>query len=119
MAWIPSVEVENSQGIREISLATRILSRRGVFLNGEINEETALFVVVSDTDRSMDTLVNIFFTQAMNEMCSYADDKCRDNCLPVPVRFIMDDFATNCMIAEFPRMISSIRSRGISTMLMI
>ena len=81
--------------------------------------KTALFVVVSDTDRSMDTLVNIFFTQAMNELCSYADDRCRDNCLPVPVRFIMDDFATNCMIDEFPRMISSIRSRGISTMLMI
>ena len=31
----------------------------------------------------------------------------------------MDDFATNCKIAQFPRMISSIRSRGISTMLMI
>ena len=28
--------------------------------------KTALFVVVSDTDRSMDALANIFFTQAMN-----------------------------------------------------
>ncbi len=31
----------------------------------------------------------------------------------------MDDFATNCKIEDFPRMISSIRSRNISTMLMI
>ncbi len=81
--------------------------------------KTALFVVVSDTDRSMDPLVNLFFTQAMNELCLYADTKCKDQCLPVPVRFIMDDFATNCKIQNFPRMIASIRSRGISTMLMI
>ncbi len=79
----------------------------------------AVFVVVSDTDRSLDGLVNLFFTQAINELCEYADKKCRDNRLPVPVTFILDDFATNCKIAEFPRMISSIRSRGISTMLMI
>lgn len=81
-------------------------------------KKTALFVVVSDTDRSMDGLVNIFFTQAMNELCRFAD-ACPDNRLPVPVRFFMDDFATNCKIEEFPRMISSIRSRGISTMLMV
>ena len=81
--------------------------------------KTAVFVVVSDTDRSMDPLVNLFFTQAMNQLCRFADKVCKNNCLPVPVRFILDDFATNCKIAEFPRMIASIRSRGISTMLMI
>lgn len=81
-------------------------------------EKTALFVVVSDTDRSLDRLVNIFFTQAMNELCRVADNM-SDSCFPVPVRFILDDFATNCSIEGFPRMISSIRSRGISTMLMI
>lgn len=82
-------------------------------------KKTALFVVVSDTDRSLDGLVNIFFTQAMNVLCNYADRECEDNTLPVPVRFIMDDFATNCAIVDFQKMISSIRSRGISVMLMI
>ena len=82
-------------------------------------EKTAVFVVVSDTDRSLDRLANIFFSQAMNELCHYADEECEDNRLPLDVRFIMDDFATNVVIDEFPRMISSIRSRGISTMLMI
>jgi type IV secretion system protein VirD4 len=82
-------------------------------------KKTALFVVVSDTDRSLDNLVNIFFSQAMNVLCEYADKECEDNCLPIPVRFILDDFATNCKIDEFPRMIASIRSRGISAMLMV
>lgn len=81
--------------------------------------KTAVFVVVSDTDRSLDPLVNLFFTQAMNELCRYADKECKNNCLKVPVRFIMDDFATNCKIEDFPRMIASIRSRNISAMILI
>lgn len=80
---------------------------------------TVLFVEVSDTDRSADMIVNLLYTHLMNELCTYADDECRDGCLPVPVQFILDDFATNCWIDGFENMISNIRSRGISTMLMI
>lgn len=81
-------------------------------------EKTAVFVTVSDTDRSMDTLANIFVTQSLQQLCEHANDFA-DGRLPVPVRFILDDFATNCRIAEFPRIISTIRSRGISAMLML
>lgn len=80
--------------------------------------KTAVFVTVSDTDRSLDPIANLFYTQAMNELCRVAD-KDYDGRLPVPVRFILDDFATNCQIAQMPRLISCIRSREISTMLMI
>jgi len=97
----------------------KLLSKDTIDIASIGKKKTVLFVVVSDTDRSMDGLVNLFFTQAMNELCRYADEKCTNNCLPVPVRFIMDDFATNCTIEDFPRMIASFRSRGISTMLMI
>lgn len=79
---------------------------------------TAVFVVVSDTDRSMDILANLFFSQSMQVLCREADAR-QDSRHPVPVRFILDDFATNVQIKEFPRMIASIRSRGISAMLMI
>lgn len=82
-------------------------------------EKTAVFVIISDRDRSMDGLANIFYGQAMDELCRVADEEYEDGRLPVPVRFILDDFATNCKITDFPRMISSIRSRGISTMLML
>ncbi len=98
----------------------RMMMKKGGFDFTQIaKEKTVVFVTVSDTDRTLDPLVNIFFTQAMNELCSFADDKCRDGRLPIPVRFILDDFATNCRIDEFPRMISSIRSRALSVMLMI
>ena len=63
-------------------------------------------------------MANLFFTQAINELCRVADEIPGQR-LPVDVRFILDDFATNVRIGEFPRMIASIRSRGISTMLII
>ncbi len=81
--------------------------------------KTAVFVEVSDSDRSMDTLINMFFTQAMNQLCTYADEDCIDNQLPVPVRFFMDDFATNCRIDNFENMVSNIRSRKISVILIL
>ncbi len=39
--WLPSIEVETNQGVREISLYSKLLSGRNVFLNGEINQESA------------------------------------------------------------------------------
>ena len=76
-------------------------------------EKTAVFLTVSDTDRSMDKLVTLFYTQALQELCRCAD-RCPGNALPVPVRLYLDDFATNCRIPDFDRLISVIRSRGIS-----
>lgn len=81
--------------------------------------KTAVFVEVSDSDRSMDMLINMFFTQAMNQLCTYADEECENNQLPVPVRFFMDDFATNCRIENFENMVSNIRSRKISVILIL
>lgn len=106
-------------GLYDAPEVMEMMSDDTVHLETIGRKKTALFVVVSDTDRSMDGLVNTFFTQAMNELCRVADKECKDNRLPVPVRFIMDDFATNCKIDDFPRMIASIRSREISVMLMI
>ncbi len=81
--------------------------------------KTAVFVEVSDSDRSMDMLINMFFSQAMNQLCTYADERCKNSQLPIPVRFFMDDFATNCRIANFENMVSNIRSRKISVMLIL
>jgi type IV secretion system protein VirD4 len=113
------ITVNAKLGVYDTPELEHMLEEDDVNISGIGRRKTALFVVVSDTDRSMDGLVNLFFTQAMNELCRYADTKCADYRLPVPVRFIMDDFATNCKIDEFPRMIASIRSREISTTLII
>jgi len=97
----------------------KLMSENTVHVERFGHEKTACFVVVSDTDRSMDTLANIFFSQALNELCHVADTKCENQRLPIPVTFMLDDFATNVKIDEFPRMISSFRSRNISSVLML
>lgn len=77
-------------------------------------EKTAVFVTVSDTDRSMDRVVGLFYAQALQELCRFADCECAGAALPVPVRLYLDDFATNCRIADFDKIISVIRSRNIA-----
>ena len=78
----------------------------------------ALFITISDTDRRLDGLINVVFSQIMQELIRYADS-CQGQHLPVPVRFLMDDFATNVSITNFPSMIASIRSRWISVILIL
>ena len=77
-------------------------------------QKTALFLTVSDTDRSIDRLVALFYTQALQELCRFADNECPGGALDVPVRLYLDDFATNCKIEDFDKTISVIRSRNIS-----
>ena len=81
--------------------------------------KTALFLTISDMDRSQDKLANLFYAQALQVLCRYADRECPGNCLPVPVRFILADFATNACIPDFDKHISVIRSRGISVSIIL
>ena len=81
-------------------------------------QKTALFLTVSDTDRSMDKLVNIFYTQALHVLCRTAD-RSEGYRLPVPVRFFLDDFAANTCIPDFDKIVSVIRSREISVSLVL
>lgn len=81
-------------------------------------KKTVLFLNVSDTDRTFDDLVNVFYTQTLQILCSEAD-KNVDGRLRVPVRIIMDDFATSVRIPDFDKVISVIRSREISVSLIL
>lgn len=86
---------------------------------GELGErKAALFLTVSDTDRSMDRLANLFYAQALQALCDSADQN-PSHSLDVPVRMIMDDFASNVRIPNFPEIISIIRSRNISVSIIL
>lgn len=82
-------------------------------------EKTAVFLTISDTDRSSDRLVNLFYTQALQALCTSADRDYPNHRLPVPVRFILDDFATNTCIPDFDNIISVIRSREVYVSIII
>ncbi len=73
----------------------------------------AVFLNISDTDRSLDKLVNIFYTQALQTLCKAADND-PTRALKIPARIYLDDFAANVVIPDFDKTISIIRSRNIS-----
>ena len=77
-----------------------------------------LFLNISDTDRTFDPIVNIFYLQALQTLCAEADEL-EDGRLKVPVRIIMDDFANSARIENFDKLISVIRSREISVSLIL
>ncbi len=76
-------------------------------------EKTVVFVNVSDSKRSMDAIVNVFYTQLFQGLMYEADMR-EDGRLEVPVRIILDDFANSVYIPDFDKIISTIRSRRIS-----
>lgn len=83
------------------------------------DEKTAFFIIVSDTNNTFDFLVAMVLSQMFDLLCSHADDDCGGK-LPVPVRCILDEFAT-CIgkLPNFERLIATIRSRDISVTLMV
>ncbi len=97
----------------------KLFSGNDISFKGLGSRKTAVFVIVSDTDRSNDILANLFYTQAMNALCDYADNCCESGALEVPVTFLLDDFSTNCRINGFENIISNIRARNISAIIML
>ena len=76
-------------------------------------EKRALFVTIDDMDRSLDKLTSLFIQQAFSSLCRSADRDYPDHRLPVPVRFVLDDFA-NLRLPHIDDVLSVIRSREIS-----
>lgn len=81
-------------------------------------KKTAVFLTISDTDDSLYKLANVFYTQALHTLCALADRQA-DHRLKIPVRFYLDDFASNVVIPDFDRIISVIRSREITVSIII
>lgn len=80
--------------------------------------KTALFVIISDTDDSLNFLVSIMYTQLFNLLCTIADDEYHGK-LPVHVRCILDEFANIGQIPKFEKLIATIRSREISSSIIL
>lgn len=76
-------------------------------------KKAVVFLEVSDTDRSMDRLAGLLYTQALHVLSDMADHS-PDHRLAVPVRLILDDFAAGARIEDFDKITSVIRSREIS-----
>ncbi len=85
---------------------------------GDEGQKTALFVIISDSDTTYNFIPAILFTQMFNVLC-YKADKEYGGKLPVSVQFILDEFANIGTIPGFKTLITTIRSRMISAILIL
>lgn len=78
-------------------------------------EKTAIFVVVPPTDTTFNFIAGMLFTQLFQELqyCATQVHKHEGQRLPVPCRFILDEFANTCTIPNFVKILAYARSFGI------
>ena len=81
-------------------------------------KKTALFAIVPDNDTSFNFLVSILYTQLFQQLFEVADKKYGKN-LPVHVQFLMDEFANVSLPDDFDKILSVMRSRGVSVSIIL
>ena len=81
-------------------------------------QKTAIFAVIPDNDSSFNFLVGMLYTQLFQQLYHQADF-IHGGRLPVPVHFLMDEFANVALPDEFDKLLSTMRSREISVSIII
>ena len=74
--------------------------------------KTALFAIIPDSDTSFNFIVSMLYTQLFQQLFDLADNKYHGH-LPVPVHFLMDEFANVALPDDFDKMLATMRSRDI------
>ena len=81
-------------------------------------KKIALFALIPDNDSSFNFLVSILYTQLFQQLF-YSADHIHGGCLPVPVHFLMDEFANVSLPDDFDKILSVMRSRGVSVSIIL
>ena len=81
-------------------------------------KKVALFALIPDNDSSFNFLVSILYTQLFQQLF-YAADHIHGGSLPMPVHFLMDEFANVSLPDDFDKILSVMRSRGVSVSIIL
>ncbi len=81
-------------------------------------EKTALFAIIPDNDTSFNFLVSLLYTQLFQQLFEVADKKYGGS-LPVPVQLLLDEFANIPLPDDFDKILSVMRSRGVSVSIIL
>lgn len=81
-------------------------------------KKTALFALIPDNDTSFNFIVSILYTQLFQQLFYVADHKYKGS-LPIPVHFVMDEFANVSLPDDFDKILSVMRSRQVSVSIIL
>ena len=83
-----------------------------LYLQDMGEKRVALFALIPDSDTSFNFLVSILYQQLFQQLFDSADHK-HGGSLPVPVHFLMDEFANISLPNDFEIKLSTMRSRNV------
>lgn len=110
--------LENKQVLRLLSKDELNLADIGIGVNGDGETKTALFCVIPDSDKSYNFIIGMLYTQIFQELYYQADFNCGGR-LPIHVTFMLDEFANVALPDDYCSLLSTMRSREISSIIII
>ena len=81
-------------------------------------KKVAIFALIPDNDTSFNFLVSMLYTQMFQQLFEVADKK-YGGMLPIHVHFLMDEFANVSLPDDFDKILSVMRSRGVSVSIIL
>ena len=110
---LKSIQITLSSRLEKFNLASmaQLTMTDEMDLQSMGEKKTALFAIIPDNDTSFNFLVSILYTQLFQQLFSCADQK-HGGSLPVPVHFLLDEFANVALPTSFDKILSVMRSRN-------
>ncbi len=92
----------------------RLTSSDTMDLRSVGDKKTAIFCIIPTADGTYNFLVSMLYTQLFETLYHHAETECPGKHLPIPVRFMLDEFANIGTIPDFEKKLSTMRKYGIS-----
>ena len=111
-------KLENKQVLRLLSKDDLNLAELGTGVSNDGHTKTALFCVIPDSDKSYNFIIGMLYTQVFQELYYQADFNYGGR-LPIHVTFMLDEFANVALPDDYCSLLSTMRSREISSVIII
>lgn len=111
-------DVWHQQVLRLLSKDELNLAELGIGVNGDKKTKTALFCVIPDSDKTYNYIIGLLYTQIFQELYYQADFNYGGR-LPIHVTFMLDAFANVALPDDYCSLLSTMRSREISSVIII
>jgi len=110
--------LQNPQILRILDKDEMDIAEIGTGVEGNPDKRSALFCVIPDADKSYNFLVGMLYSQVFQELYYQADFHYNGR-LPIHVTLAMDEFANVALPDDFCSLLSTMRSREISCIIII
>ena len=117
---LKSIQITLASRLEKFNLSSvaALTATDELYLSSMGEKKVALFALIPDNDASFNFLVSLLYASTFQELF-YSADRIHGGSLPVPVHFLMDEFANVSLPDDFDKLLATMRSRNISVSIII